>query len=70
MFLGTQVSISDLKTIFAIHFSVLKTETNEFYHLYPLTQNHKAFTPLYPYLVRKQHNFQFEKEECLSLEET
>lgn len=69
-FLGTQVSISDSKLTFAIHFPILLTETFEFYHLIPVIQNHKMFTPLYPYLARKQETTQFENEECPSLEAT
>lgn len=67
-FLGTQVSISDSKLIFAVHIPIFKPETFEFYHLYPIIQNHKIYTPTFPYLAREQKETQFEKEECPALE--
>ncbi|XP_056641536.1 uncharacterized protein LOC130448273 [Diorhabda sublineata] len=69
-FLGTQVSIIDSKLVFAIHVPILISETFEFYHLFPIIQNNKMYTPKFPYLARTQNETQSEKEECPPLEGT
>lgn len=69
-FLGTQVTFSDTKLIFAIHIPIIRSETFTFYHLYPIIQNNKIFIPKYPYLAQKNKEIQFEESTCPSIEET
>lgn len=68
-FLGTQVTFSNTKVIFAIHVPIIRPESFTFHHLYPIVQNHKIFIPKYPYLARKEEKIQFEEAACPSLEE-
>lgn len=68
-FLGTQVTFSKTKVVFAIHFPIVKPEDFTFYHIYPIVQNHKTFLPKYPYLARTKEETQFEETLCPSLEE-
>ncbi|XP_057665983.1 uncharacterized protein LOC130899848 [Diorhabda carinulata] len=50
LFLGSQVTFSKSKIIFATHVPILKPKTYEFFHLYPVIQNHTIFIPPQPYL--------------------
>lgn len=67
-FLGTQISFIDTKLVFGIHFPILKPDDYEFYHLFPVIQNNKMFTPKYPYLARGPSETQAQREECALLE--
>lgn len=68
-FLGTQVTFSNTKVIFAVHVPIIRPESFTFHHIYPIVQNHKIFIPKYPYLARKEEKIQFEETACPSLEE-
>lgn len=68
-FLGTQVTFTNNKLIFAIHIPILKIDTYEFLRLNPIIQNSKMFIPNYPFLARKNKQAQFEKSQCPVLEE-
>lgn len=69
-FLGTQVTFSDNKLIFAIHIPIIRAEILTFYRLYPIIQNYQAFIPKYPYLAQSTSKIQFKDEACPLLENT
>ncbi|KAK9879592.1 hypothetical protein WA026_006657 [Henosepilachna vigintioctopunctata] len=67
--LGTQVTFTDNKIIFAIHIPILKTKILDFYHICPIIQQNKIFTPTFPYLARAGQEPLAQKEECPMVEE-
>ena len=69
-FLGTQVTFSKTKIIFAIHVPIIKPQTYILYHLFPVIQNSHMIIPKYPYMARAGKEVQFEENDCPSLEET
>lgn len=69
-FLGTQVTFSNSKLIFAIHVPILRKEILNLYHLLPIAQRNLIYVPKYPYLAQSSMKIQFEKTECPSLEKT
>lgn len=68
--LGTQVSFSTDKVIFAIHVPILRPDTLSFVHIFPIIQDQTIFIPRYPYLAHTQTRRQFAAEICPSIEET
>lgn len=67
--LGTQVTFSENKLIFAIHVPIIRSKEYTFYHLYPIILNQNIFIPKYPFLAQEDQSYQFEEEACPFLEE-
>lgn len=68
--LGTQVSFSSSKIIFAIHVPIVKPQTYSFHHLFPVIQKSQMIVPKYPYMARANQEVQFEESDCPLLEDT
>lgn len=70
LFLGTQVTFTQNKIVFATHFPILKPIKLSFFQIYPIIQNHKTFTPRYPFVALNDASSQIEPMECPSIEKT
>ena len=67
--MGTQVTFTSTKVIFAIHVPISKPQTYTFHHLFPVIQNTQIIIPKYPYLARASNEAQFMDQSCPLIED-
>lgn len=66
---GIQVSFSNDKIIFAIHFPILLNEVFDHFHLIPIPISQSIIIPNYPYLTLGVNQLQEDYEECPTIED-
>lgn len=67
---GLQVSYSEDKIIFAVHFPISLKEIFDTFHLFPIPINQSIILPNQPFLTLGMNHLQYEEEECPVIEDT